>query len=75
MRIVDRGEGGHVIAVFSEDFGTVRVNGGLVIPGRYYRITGQIEITAMAPIGVHIRPLAAVPSFHDHPLTLPSANG
>ena len=74
LRITDRGEGGHVIAVFSDDFSTVRVNGGLVVPGRYYLIQGFIEINADIPIGVHIRPLNAVPSFHEETLTIPNAN-
>lgn len=75
VRIVDLGEGGHVIAVFGDDFGTVRVNGGLVVPGRYYRIYGSVEITGMAPLGVHIRPLSAVPSYQEQPLMMPNANG
>lgn len=75
IHIIDRGEGGHVIAVFGDDFGTVRVNGGLVVPGRYYLIKGSVEITGMAPVGVHIRPLSAVPSYHEQPLMAPSANG
>ncbi|HEX3132281.1 MAG TPA: hypothetical protein VHX44_01725 [Planctomycetota bacterium] len=74
-RITDRGQGGHVIAVFGEDFGTVRVNGGLVVPGRYYLINGSVEITGMVPLGIHIRPLSAVPSYHDQSLMVPSANG
>jgi hypothetical protein len=75
IRIVDHGEGGHVIAVFGDDFGSVRVNGGLVVPGRYYLIKGSIEISSMSPIGVHIRPLSAVPAYHDQPLMSPNANG
>lgn len=75
IRITDHGEGGHVIAVFGDDFGTVRVNGGLVVPGRYYLINGNVEITGQVPLGIHIRPLSAVPSFHDQPLMAPSANG
>lgn len=75
VRITDRGDGGHVIALFGDDFGSVRVNGGLVVPGRYYRINGSVEITSLVPLGVHIRPLSAVPSYHDQPLLVPSANG
>jgi len=75
IHIIDRGEGGHVIAVFGDDFGTVRVNGGLVVPGRYYLIKGSVEITGMTPVGVHIRPLSAVPSYQEQPLMAPSANG
>lgn len=75
LRIVDHGEGGHVIALFGEDFGTVRVNGGLVVPGRYYRINGSVEISGMVPLGIHIRPLNAVPSYQETVVTSPSANG
>lgn len=75
VRIADRGEGGHVVALFADDTGSLRLNGGLVVPGRYYRIQGTVEITSSAPVNVHIRPLSAVPDYHDGPLQAPSANG
>jgi hypothetical protein len=74
-RIVDQGAGGHVIAISADDFGSVRLNGGLVIPGRYYRIHGNVDIVSTVPLGIHIRPLHAVPVYHDQPLMGPSANG
>jgi hypothetical protein len=74
-RIVDQGEGGYAIALYGPDFGTVRVNGGLVVPGRFYRVAGSVEITGEAPIDVHVRPLSAVPEYHQQPLPAPSANG
>lgn len=75
VRIADRGEGGHVVALFADDTGSLRLNGGLVVPGRYYRIQGLVEITGSAPVNVHIRPLNAVPDYHEGPLQAPSANG
>jgi hypothetical protein len=75
LRIADHGEGGHVVALFADEVGSLRLNGGLVVPGRYYRIQGTVEITSSAPVNVHIRPLSAVPDYHDGPLVAPSANG
>ena len=75
VHIADRGEGGHVVALFGDDVGSLRLNGGLVVPGRYYRIQGSVEITGSAPVNVHIRPLSAVPDYHEGPLQAPSANG
>lgn len=75
VRIADHSEGGHVVALFGDDAGSLRLNGGLVVPGRYYRIQGTVEITGSAPVNVHIRPLNAVPDYHEGPLQAPSANG
>lgn len=76
LRILDHGDGGYVIALSGPDFATVRVNGGLVVPGRFYQIQGMVEISAEAPVNVHIRPLNAVPNYHPEPaITPPTANG
>lgn len=75
LRIVDAGEGGHAFTVRSADFGTVRVNGGIVVPGRHYRIDGPITITAGVEVGVDIVPLDAVPEYWDQPFALPTGPG
>lgn len=65
---------GYAISLHGTDFGTVRVNGGLVIPGRFYQIHTGVEITSDVPVNVHIRPLGVVSDYHDMPV-MPSANG
>ncbi len=66
---------GYAISVNGDDFGSVRVNGGLVVPGRYYRIDGEITVESSVPVGVHIRPLTAVSIYYPEPQPAPSANG
>ena len=55
-------------------FGTVRVNGGLVVPGRFYQIHQIIEITSDVPVNIPVRPLGVVTEYHDVPV-IPRANG
>jgi hypothetical protein len=73
--IVNSSGGEYAISLLCEDFGEVRLDGGLVVPGRYYRINGRTTITSTVPVGVHIRPLNAVGPYYDQPLIMPSADG
>lgn len=75
VRIHDRSSGGSCIRLHGDDFGTVRVNGGLVVPGRCYRIDGTVTITADQPVAIDIVPLIAAPEIQDQPWSLPSAPG
>lgn len=74
LRISDPG-GQHAIRLHGDDFGPVRVNGGLVIPGRTYRIIGDIVIESAGPVGIDIVPLIAAPDYHDEPFFQPVAPG
>lgn len=73
--ISDHGQGGYAIALFPEDPGTTRLNGGLIVPGRFYQVTGDMRVTGSAPIDVHVRPLSAVPTYAPLPCLPPLANG
>ena len=73
--IANLSSGAYAISLVGDDFGDVRLDGGLVVPGRYYRINGTATITATSPVGVHIRPLSAVGPYYDQPLQVPSADG
>ena len=73
--ISDHGQGGYAIALFPEDPGSTRLNGGLIVPGRFYQVTGDMRITGGAPIDVHVRPLSAVPAYAPLPCMPPAANG
>jgi hypothetical protein len=75
VRLIDRGEGGHVFCLRGEDFGSVRVNGGLVVPGRYYAIDSQTTITSSAAIGIEICPLIATWTYYPPPMPPPRVNG
>jgi hypothetical protein len=63
----------YALSFHGDDFSTVRLDGGLVIPGRCYRFSGTATISG-GPVGVHLRPLAAVPAWHDRPLLPPAAD-
>ncbi len=73
--IANQSGGDYAISLLGSDFGEVRLDGGLVVPGRYYRINGAATITSTVPVGVHVRPLTAVGTYYDQPLLLPSADG
>ncbi len=73
--ISDHGQGGYAIALFPEDPSSTRLNGGLIVPGRFYQVTGDMRVTGGAPIDVHVRPLSAVPMFAPVPCLPPAANG
>ncbi|MBA3707839.1 MAG: hypothetical protein H0W83_03340 [Planctomycetes bacterium] len=72
-----RNDSGHdyVISVEAGDFSTIRIDGGLVVPGRFYRIGATTAITSSVPCTVVIRPLEAVNRFHDRPMLSESGNG
>lgn len=72
--IANQSGGEYAISLLGDDFGEVRLDGGLVVPGRYYRINGTATITSTVPVGVHIRPLTAVGTYYDQPLIVPSAD-
>jgi hypothetical protein len=74
LRIVDQSQDGYVISLHGADFATIRLNGGLVVPGRYYQVQGTAEITGSTATAVHIRPLTAVSASYATPL-LPAGNG
>jgi hypothetical protein len=52
----------------------VRVDGGLVLPGRYYALGAGLSITSEVAVDVYIRPRTAVPAYHSAPLKVPQAD-
>jgi hypothetical protein len=75
LELTNRSLGDYVIGIEAEDYGSVRLNGGLVVPGRFYLMQGTMIISGGTPFGVVIRPLGVVHSYHDQPVRPPSANG
>lgn len=73
--ITDACQGGYGIAVYGSDFSTVRLDGGLVVPGQYYQVNGAAVLTGAARCSVDIRPLAALPSYAPAPARPPQSNG
>jgi len=73
--LTNRSLGEYVLRLEADDYGSVRLNGGLVVPGRYYHVNGTMTVTSDVPVGVVIRPLGVVPSYYERPLRPPSANG
>lgn len=67
--------GAYGYSLNGDDFGSVRVDGGLVVPGRFYRLDGTVTITSDVPVGVHIRPLATIGTFADAPRRPPTGKG
>jgi len=66
---------GYAIAIYAADFSTIRLDGGLVVPGRYYQVDGHSVITGDAGCSVDIRPLAVVPAFSLAPAQVPHTDG
>jgi hypothetical protein len=75
LDISDRSGGHHGLRIAAEDFGSVRLDGGLVAPGRLYRIHGRSRITADGPVRVEIRPLATAAAWWDGPVVIPVGGG
>lgn len=72
--ITDRTGGGYAIRLHGADFATVRLDGGLIVPGRFYAVAGEAVITGEAACTVDIRPIEAVPTTHV-PIRPPQGNG
>lgn len=71
----NRSLGDYVLRLDADDYGSVRLNGGLVVPGRFYLMQGTMTISGDVPVGVVIRPLGVVHGYYEQPVRLPSANG
>jgi hypothetical protein len=74
LEVENRSGGDYTISLFGDDFGTVRLNGGLVVPGRAYALGTAAEITGAAAVAVHIRPAGVAATVYPGPL-LPQGNG
>jgi hypothetical protein len=66
---------GHALCIYAADFASVRVNGGLVVPGRFYAIGSGLRIRSSIALQILIRPLSAVASYYQTPAYLPYADG
>lgn len=75
LEITNRSLGQYVLRLDADDYGSVRLNGGLVVPGRFYLMDGTMTISGDVPVGVTIRPLGVVHGYYDQPVRPPSANG
>lgn len=73
--ITNRSLGEYVLRLDAGDYGRVRLNGGLVVPGRFYLMEGTMTIHSDVPVGVIIRPLGVVHGYYEQPVRPPSANG
>jgi len=73
--ITNGSSAGYAIALYACDFSTIRLDGGLVVPGRYYQVDGHCVITGAAGCSVDIRPLPVVPAFSLSPAQLPHGDG
>jgi hypothetical protein len=71
----DRSGGGYVISLSAGDFSSLRLDGGLVVPGRFYRVHGRATITGDERCDILVRPLESVPKYYDRALKPPSSNG
>lgn len=75
FELTNRSLGDYVLRIEADDYGSVRLNGGLVVPGRFYLMDGTMTISSDVPVGVTIRPLGVVHGYYDQPVRPPSANG
>jgi hypothetical protein len=75
LTLTNRSLGEYVLRLDADDYGSVRLNDGLVVPGRYYLVQGTLTITSEVPVGVIIRPLGVVHAYDERPVAMPTANG
>jgi hypothetical protein len=75
IEIADPSGFGYAVSLLADDFAGVRLDGGLVVPGRLYRVHGTARITADVPVHVHIRPVAGRTDVRDRPLHPPAGDG
>lgn len=71
IRLREEDSAGHAICVHADDASGLRINGGMVVPGRHYRIGSGLDIQASAPIGIDIVPLDATHLVYDQPIPVP----
>jgi hypothetical protein len=72
----NRSAGEYAIEILANDYGSIRLDGGLVVPGRYYRVrSGIARITGDVDAHVTIRPLSAVHVYVEAPTPLPQSSG
>ena len=70
FRIEDTIADRHAIRLHPQDPGSLRVNGGLVVPGRCYRVGTGLVIESAGKVGIDIVPLDAAPLVYDGPIPL-----
>ena len=75
LHITNHSGGQYAVCLEADDYGTVRLNSGLVVPGRFYLIDGTMIIRGAVPIGVIIRPIGVLHGVYEHSVRPPSANG
>ncbi len=68
IAITDQSGGAYVVSLSGSDFSTIRLDGGLVVPGRSYPVSGSVRITGSAACAITIRPAAVVPAIASGPL-------
>jgi hypothetical protein len=76
LRIGNGSHGEYAIAVEASDFTTIRLNGAMIVPGRFYRVTrGGALINGQIKAHVTIRPLSALPVYVEAPTAFPPSAG
>ncbi|MDA3962173.1 MAG: hypothetical protein PF961_15385 [Planctomycetota bacterium] len=73
--IRDASLGRHVLIVDVADCSDLRLNGGLVVPGRAYLIDGSIAVRSGADLHLLIRPVDAVSAYHLQTAQVPFGDG
>lgn len=75
LRLRNRSAGGYALRLSAEDFGSVRLDGALVVPDRFYVLDDETVVESELPVDVIIRPLEAVPAWHPTGVRPPLAAG
>lgn len=75
LLISDRSGGQHGLRLVGPDFGSIRVDGGLVAPGRLYRINARSQVISDVPVVIEIRPLVTATAYWDAPMSIPVGGG
>ncbi len=75
LNIINRSGGVYAVSLDATDFSSVRLNGGLVVPGRFYQMENTTIISGAIPVSVTIRPIGVLHGVYEQPIRLPQANG
>jgi len=79
LRIANHSEADYAVSLESTsgDFSNLRLDGGLVVPGRFYRLPAgrTTAVTGDVPASAVIRPLDALPHYYEQPQRPPMGSG
>ncbi len=75
LEIHNNSDGKYAISLQADDYSSVRLNGGMIVPGRFYQLDATTVISGAVPIHITIRPIGVLHGLYEKPIRPPQANG